>query len=73
MLHATEKIRKVWRFYYEGFREMTVGRTLWMIILVKLAIMFGVLKLFFFPDFLSDKGDDEASRAEYVRQEFITR
>lgn len=28
--------RKVWLFYYEGFRDMTVGKTLWAIILLKL-------------------------------------
>ena len=31
-----ETLRKVIRFYVEGFREMTVGRTLWAIILIKL-------------------------------------
>lgn len=30
----------IWRFYLEGFRSMTLGRTLWLIILVKLFIMF---------------------------------
>ena len=43
-------LRRIVRFYLEGFREMTVGRTLWCIILIKLFIMFAVLKLFFFRD-----------------------
>ena len=47
-----ETLRKVIRFYVEGFREMTVGRTLWAIILIKLFILFAVLKVFFFPDLL---------------------
>ena len=42
----------IWNFYLEGFRSMTLGRTLWLIILVKLFIMFFILKIFFFPDFL---------------------
>ena len=42
----------IWRFYLEGFRSMTLGRTLWLIILVKLFIMFFILRLFFFPRFL---------------------
>ena len=25
----------IWNFYVEGFRSMTLGRTLWLIILVK--------------------------------------
>ena len=43
------------RFYIDGFREMKLGRTLWLIILAKLFIMFAVLKVFFFPDTLSGK------------------
>ena len=52
-------LRKVIRFYVEGFHEMTVGRTLWAVILVKLFIMFAVLKVFFFPDPLADKSPAE--------------
>ena len=52
-------LRKVIRFYVEGFREMTVGRTLWAVILVKLFIMFAVLKVFFFPDPLAGKSPAE--------------
>ena len=48
----------VWNFYLEGFRSMTLGRTLWIIILLKLFIMFFILKLFFFPDFLGDHPTD---------------
>ena len=33
----------IWNFYVEGFRSMTLGRTLWLIILVKLFIMFFIL------------------------------
>ena len=34
---------------------MTLGRTLWAIILIKLFIMFAILKVFFFPDLLAGK------------------
>lgn len=56
--------RKVLDFYVEGFRSMTLGRTLWAIILVKLFIMFAVLKVFFFPDLLAGKSPEE--KADYV-------
>lgn len=59
-----ETLRKVIRFYVEGFREMTVGRTLWAIILIKLFILFAVLKVFFFPDLLAGKSPEE--KADYV-------
>ena len=45
------------RFYIDGFREMKLGRTLWLIILAKLFIMFAVLKVFFFSYPLSGKDD----------------
>lgn len=47
-------LSKIWRFYYDGFRDMTVGRTLWLIIILKLFIMFFILKLFFFKSDLRD-------------------
>lgn len=46
---------------------MTVGKTLWAIILVKLFIFFVVIKMLFFPNFLSSKASDERGKAEYVR------
>lgn len=42
-------IKKIWLFYVDGFRSMTVGKTLWIIIIIKVVIMFAVLKIFFFP------------------------
>ena len=36
-------IQKIWRFYVDGFRGMTLGKTLWLIILVKLFIMFFII------------------------------
>lgn len=49
---------------------MTLGRTLWAIILIKLFVMFAILKLFFFPSFL--QGSDE-QKSEHVSSELIER
>lgn len=62
----------IWNFYLEGFRSMTLGRTLWIIILLKLFVMFFILKLFFFPDFLADHPTD-AEKGAYVGNELIRR
>ena len=52
---------RVYDLYADGFRSMRLGRTLWAIILIKLFIIFAVLKLFFFPNFLKQHADgDEA-------------
>lgn len=58
--------------YYDGFRNMTLGKTLWAVILVKLFIMFAILKVFFFPNYIgqhADKGDE----AGFVANELIER
>jgi len=54
------------RFYYQGFKSMTVGRTLWKIIIIKLTVMFLVLKLFFFQGFLDSKFDTDSEKSDYV-------
>lgn len=66
---SMETLRKIARFYIDGFREMTLGRTLWAIILLKLFILFAVLRLFFFPDLLAGKDTEE--RADYVLENLI--
>ena len=57
---------RIYRFYFDGFRQMTLGRTLWKIILIKLFILFAVLKFFFFPDFLATTFSTDRQRADYV-------
>lgn len=63
--------RRVWDFYYEGFKNMTVGKTLWAIILLKLFIFFVVMKLLFFPNVLKKNFDTDEERAEHVREELL--
>ena len=64
---------KIFNFYANGFRQMTVGRTLWLIILLKLIIMFAILKIFLFPDFLGGKCKTDEDKANYVRSELSNR
>ncbi len=64
-------LKRVFKFYYDGFRSMTVGKTLWAIIGIKLFIFFIILKWIFFPDFLSGKANDEQGKAQYVREQLV--
>ena len=59
--------------YVDGFRSMTVGKTLWLIIAIKLFIFFVVIRILFFPDFLSSKSDSDEGKAQYVREQFINK
>ena len=62
-------VRKVFKFYYEGFRNMTWGRKLWGIILLKLFIMFAILKIFFFPDVLKRDFTTDEERSDHVLEQ----
>ena len=65
-------IYRVYDLYRDGFRHMRLGKTLWLIIgiklfiffvLVKLFVIFVVLKLFFFPHFIGQhakEGEEDA-------------
>lgn len=63
--------RRVFDLYYDGFRSMRLGKTLWAIILIKLFIIFAILKVFFFPNFLKQHADGD--EAGYVATELVER
>ena len=65
-------LKKIVNFYVEGFKEMTPrGKKLWVIILIKLFIMFAILKLFFFPNILKENYKTDAERIHHIEQELI--
>ena len=64
---------RIFRFYLDGFRSMTVGKKLRILILIKLFIIFFVFKLFFFPDILERDYDNDTERAEAVRSTLLNR
>jgi len=65
-------LKRIYRFYVEGFKSMDLGKTLWLIILVKLFIMFFILKIFFFPRYLN-QFDTKSEKEDYVSKELLER
>ncbi|MDE6577216.1 MAG: DUF4492 domain-containing protein [Muribaculaceae bacterium] len=63
--------RKIWFLYYDGFRQMTVGKTLWIIIILKVFVFFVVMKLLFFPNLLQRDFDNDSDRADHVREQLL--
>ncbi|MGH1601171.1 DUF4492 domain-containing protein [Campylobacter majalis] len=57
---------KIFKFYIDGFRSMGVGRKLWAIIFIKLLIMFGVLKVFFFDETINTKFKTQDEKSEFI-------
>ena len=54
----------IWNFYVDGFRNMTWGRTLWLLIFLKIVLLFFILRAFFFQPVLSGKTEEQ--KIEYV-------
>ena len=71
-MEAEMSVAGIYRFYLNGFRSMTLGKTLWKIILIKLFVMFAILKLFFFQDYLGTHFTTDEERAAHVLEQ-ITR
>lgn len=70
MSPAKRVIKSIFMFYYEGFRNLSAwGRQVWLIIVVKLFIMFIILKIFFFPDFLKVNFKDDNERSDYILEQ----
>lgn len=70
-MRTPEFLKNFYTFYRDGFKNMTVGKTLWLIVLIKLFIMFIVLKIFFFPNYLNTNFRDDKSKANHVREQLL--
>ena len=62
-------ISNIWNFYIEGFKNMTWGRPLWILIFLKIIILFAVLRVFFFQPVLAGKTEEQ--KIEHVGMELI--
>ncbi len=60
-------LKKIWKFYIDSFRNLNKdGKRLALIIVIKLIILFGIFKLFFFHDFLDSRYDTEKQKSEHI-------
>lgn len=63
------RLKSIANFYIDGFKNMTWGRPLWMLIILKLIILFAILRVFFFKPVLAGKSEEE--RSEFVGEMLI--
>ena len=66
---VTGTITRISAFYIDGFRGMRLGKTLWLLILVKLIVLFGVIKFLFFPNVLETMYDTDAERSTHLLEQ----
>ena len=62
-------LNKIVLFYVDGFKNLSSrGKQLWLIIIIKLVVVFVVLKIFFFPTIDVKVPGKEAQKALYIEQ-----
>lgn len=60
--------------FWDGFTHMTwLGKTLWILVILKLIFMFGIIKPFFSPNYLDSKFNTEDEKATYVSDQLLNR
>ena len=62
-------ILSIYNFYADGFKNMTWGKSLWILIILKVVILFLLLRIFFFRPTMAGKTDEQKS--EYVGTQLI--
>lgn len=63
-------LKSFFRLYIDGFKNLSpLGKRLWIIILIKVFIMFFVLKMFFFPNYLKKNYSTDKERSEHVLEQ----
>jgi hypothetical protein len=70
MKQFSSLLYSLFHFYYDGFRNLSGwGKKVWLIILVKLFIMFAILRIFFFQDFLNKNYHTDKDKSEHVLEQ----
>jgi len=65
---VASKLKFIYYLYYDGFKNMKVGKTLWLLILIKLFVMFAIVKVLFFPNILKENFQTDEARSLYILQ-----
>jgi len=61
-----KSLQWIYSLYYDGFVNMKVGKTLWILIILKLFIMFAIVKWLFFPNVLEENFHTDKERSNYI-------
>ena len=64
-------LKNIASLYVDGFKNMKIGKELWLLIAIKLIIMFGILKVFIFDETLNTKFQTDEEKSEFVIRNLI--
>lgn len=69
MKEKKSTLAAIWQLYRDGFRNMTWGKPLWGLIILKAIILFAILRVFFFQPAM--KGLTEEEKSEQVGSHLV--
>jgi len=71
-MNTIKNIGNFFKMYLDGFKNLSkTGKALWAIIILKLFIMFAIMRAFLFPNFLNSVAKTDEQKAEYVAEQLI--
>lgn len=65
------KCKQVVNLYIDGFKNLTIGKTLWKIIFIKLLIIFSVLKVFVYDKSIKSEYKTDSQKIDFVYKNLI--
>lgn len=64
-------IKKIYYFYFSGFKRMTLGKTLWKVVFIKLAVIFLLLNYFIHDKSFTTEYKTENEKINFVYENLI--
>lgn len=64
-------LKNIYTLYYEGFKNLTIGKTLWKIIIIKLTVLVVVLKLLVYDHSIGSEYQNDVQKSDFVFENFV--
>ena len=61
-----DKCNKILSLYIDGFKNLTLGKTLWKIVIIKLIIILTILNLFIYDKSINTEYKSDNQKIEFV-------
>ncbi|MDU7070517.1 DUF4492 domain-containing protein [Campylobacter ureolyticus] len=61
-------LKNIFNFYIDGFKNMKLGKTLWLVVFVKFFIMIFILKMFIFDKNIHTEFQTDEEKINFIYQ-----
>ena len=71
MILFMKTLKNIVNLYVDGFRNMTLGKTLWTVVLIKLFIMLFILKMLIFNNTIHTEFDTNEEKIDFIYKNLL--